>query len=75
MAAREDLSVCVPMCSRLASGYKLACLVESAGRRGGANACEDGLGLEASFAREDHTIYPDKMKRVTTTRSALRPGA
>ena len=50
-------------------------LVESAGRRGGANACEDGLGLEASFAREDHTIYPDKMKRVTTTRSALRPGA
>jgi hypothetical protein len=49
------------MCSRLASGYKLACLVESAGRRGGANACEDGLGLEASFAREDHVRRTGKM--------------
>lgn len=48
MAAREDLSVCVPMCSRLASGYKLACLVESAGRRGGANACEDLTSVSVS---------------------------
>lgn len=36
-------------------------LVESAGRRGGANACEDGLGLEASFAREDHVRRTGKM--------------
>ena len=53
-------------------------LVESAGRRGGANACEDLTSVSVSKRHLRGRITceePARCKRVTTTRSALRPGA